>query len=127
MPLCRRPVRPASNNVLNVFPTYVREASICNHYYPWTRTLQASTASTSHLLVVDDDRETCDLLSLYLSEQGFDVSTVEDEPTGRLTVSGFWLSWFLSRAKNGAGFRPAPEWRKFSGGLLSFLDNQSNC
>ncbi len=35
-------------------------------------------ASKSHLLVVDDDRETCDLLSLYLGEQGFDVATVED-------------------------------------------------
>ena len=35
-------------------------------------------ASKSHLLVVDDDRETCDLLSMYLAEQGFDVDTVED-------------------------------------------------
>jgi DNA-binding response OmpR family regulator len=39
-----------------------------------------TTAPKSHLLVVDDDRETRDLLSLYLGEQGFDVSTVEDGP-----------------------------------------------
>jgi DNA-binding response OmpR family regulator len=35
-------------------------------------------AGKSHLLVVDDDRETRELLSLYLGEQGFDVATVED-------------------------------------------------
>lgn len=32
----------------------------------------------SHLLVVDDDRETRDLLSLYFTEQGFDVAAVRD-------------------------------------------------
>ena len=37
-----------------------------------------STAGCSHLLVVDDDRETLDLLSQYLGEQGFAVSCVED-------------------------------------------------
>jgi DNA-binding response OmpR family regulator len=40
--------------------------------------MPGTAASNSHLLVVDDDRETRDLLSLYLGEQGFDVSTVED-------------------------------------------------
>jgi DNA-binding response OmpR family regulator len=35
-------------------------------------------AAGSRLLVVDDDRETLDLLSLYLGEQGFSVSCVED-------------------------------------------------
>jgi len=35
-------------------------------------------AGCSHLLVVDDDRETLDLLSQYLGEQGFVVSCVED-------------------------------------------------
>ena len=34
-------------------------------------------AETSRLLIVDDDRETLDLLSLYLTEQGFVVSCVE--------------------------------------------------
>ena len=33
-----------------------------------------------HLLVVDDDRETRDLLSMYFREQGFDVDTVKDGP-----------------------------------------------
>jgi DNA-binding response OmpR family regulator len=35
-------------------------------------------ASNVHLLIVDDDRETRDLLSLYLREQGFDVDAVGD-------------------------------------------------
>jgi two-component system phosphate regulon response regulator OmpR len=35
-------------------------------------------AGRPHLLVVDDDRETRDLLSLYFGEQGFDVAAVED-------------------------------------------------
>jgi len=35
-------------------------------------------ASDSHLLVVDDDEETRDLLSLYLGQQGFHVAAVED-------------------------------------------------
>ena len=35
-------------------------------------------ASDSHLLVVDDDGETRELLSLYLGQQGFDVAVVED-------------------------------------------------
>lgn len=35
-------------------------------------------AETSRLLIVDDDRETLDLLSLYLTEQGFAVSCVEN-------------------------------------------------
>jgi len=34
--------------------------------------------SRARLLVVDDDRETRDLLSSYLGQQGFEVSTVED-------------------------------------------------
>jgi DNA-binding response OmpR family regulator len=39
---------------------------------------RATHASDSHLLVVDDDRETRELLSLYLGQQGFDVAVVED-------------------------------------------------
>jgi DNA-binding response OmpR family regulator len=35
-------------------------------------------AGQSHLLIVDDDRETRELLSLYLGNQGFEVSAVED-------------------------------------------------
>lgn len=37
-------------------------------------------AGRPHLLVVDDDREIRDLLSLYFREQGFDVDTVKDGP-----------------------------------------------
>jgi DNA-binding response OmpR family regulator len=39
---------------------------------------RATHASGSHLLVVDDDEETRELLSLYLGQQGFDVAVVED-------------------------------------------------
>ena len=39
---------------------------------------RAVHASGSHLLVVDDDRETRELLSLYLGQQGFEVAVVED-------------------------------------------------
>jgi DNA-binding response OmpR family regulator len=39
---------------------------------------RATHASGSHLLVVDDDRETRELLSLYLGQQGFEVAVVED-------------------------------------------------
>lgn len=41
---------------------------------------RADCAGRSHLLVVDDDRETRELLSSYLGKQGFEVSTVEDGP-----------------------------------------------
>ena len=37
-------------------------------------------ADRPHLLVVDDDRETRDLLSMYFRDQGFDVDTVKDGP-----------------------------------------------
>ena len=37
-------------------------------------------AGAPHLLVVDDDRETRDLLSMYFREQGFDIATVRDGP-----------------------------------------------
>jgi DNA-binding response OmpR family regulator len=37
-------------------------------------------ASRSHLLVVDDDRETRELLCCYFGKQGFGVSAVEDGP-----------------------------------------------
>jgi two-component system phosphate regulon response regulator OmpR len=37
-------------------------------------------AGIPHLLVVDDDRETRDLLSMYFREQGFGVDTVKDGP-----------------------------------------------
>ena len=36
------------------------------------------SAEITRLLIVDDDRETLDLLSLYLTEQGFAVSCVEN-------------------------------------------------
>lgn len=37
-------------------------------------------AGRPHLLVVDDDRETRDLLSMYFREEGFDVDAVKDGP-----------------------------------------------
>lgn len=38
----------------------------------------ADHAANPRVLVVDDDRETRELLSLYLGDQGFDVATVDD-------------------------------------------------
>jgi DNA-binding response OmpR family regulator len=38
----------------------------------------SGNAACPRLLVVDDDAETRELLSLYLGDQGFDVATVED-------------------------------------------------
>jgi len=38
------------------------------------------SAGLPHLLVVDDDRETRDLLSMYFRDQGFAVDTVRDGP-----------------------------------------------
>ena len=38
----------------------------------------ADCASRSHLLIVDDDRETRELLCCYFGKQGFEVSAVED-------------------------------------------------
>ena len=37
-------------------------------------------AGIPHLLVVDDDREIRDLLSMYFREQGFDIAAVRDGP-----------------------------------------------
>ena len=39
---------------------------------------RADCISRSHLLIVDDDWETRELLASYLGKQGFEVSTVED-------------------------------------------------
>ena len=61
-----------------MFPTYVREVCTCNRLLPMDGESPGSTAGCSHLLVVDDDRETLDLLSQYLGDQGFAVSCVED-------------------------------------------------
>lgn len=42
--------------------------------------LPDARAGKTHLLIVDDDRETRDLLSMYFAEQGFDVAAVKDGP-----------------------------------------------
>jgi DNA-binding response OmpR family regulator len=49
----------------------------CYKLLPVSSDPLGSCADTSRLLIVDDDRETLDLLSLYLTEQGFVVSCVE--------------------------------------------------
>src|SRR5210317_2052736 len=50
----------------------------CYKLLPVSSDPLGSCAETSRLLIVDDDRETLDLLSLYLTEQGFVVSCVEN-------------------------------------------------
>ena len=44
--------------------------------------------ASSRLLVVDDDAEIRELLCIYLGEQGFDVSAVEDGPSMDAWLSG---------------------------------------
>jgi len=67
-----RKVRPV------VFLTYFRDARNCYSVLPMDAGRRATHAIGSHLLVVDDDRETRELLSLYLGQQGFEVAVVED-------------------------------------------------
>ena len=42
----------------------------------------------AHILVIDDDRRIRDLLSRYLTEQGFRVSTAADAADGRRKLEG---------------------------------------
>jgi two-component system phosphate regulon response regulator OmpR len=61
-----------------VFPTYFAGVICCYKLFPVSSEPLGGRAETSRLLIVDDDRETLDLLSLYLTEQGFAVSCVEN-------------------------------------------------
>ncbi len=61
-----------------MFLTYFRSVQNCYSVLPMDAGRRATHASGSHLLVVDDDEETRELLSLYLGQQGFDVAVVED-------------------------------------------------
>ena len=60
-----------------------------------TRSSTAKTGDTNslpddaaHILVIDDDRRIRDLLSRYLAEQGFRVSTAADAADARRTLDG---------------------------------------
>src|SRR3954454_17063503 len=44
-----------------------------------TKPAQASANETAHLLVVDDDRETCDLIRGFFERHGYRVSAAHDE------------------------------------------------
>jgi two-component system, OmpR family, response regulator len=44
-----------------------------------TKPAQASANQTAHLLVVDDDRETCDLIRGFFERHGYRVSAAHDE------------------------------------------------
>jgi len=61
-----------------VFPTYFQVVRFCYRLFSMNPEAPCTLAGGSHLLIVDDDRETLDLLSLYLEGQGFAVSCVED-------------------------------------------------
>ncbi len=50
----------------------------CYKVFPISTGAQGSPTDSLQLLVVDDDPGICELLSRYLGEQGFRVSTVED-------------------------------------------------
>ena len=53
---------------------------MCYTLFPMAAESPGFAAGRPHLLVVDDDRETRDLLSMYFRDQGFDVDTVKDGP-----------------------------------------------
>lgn len=61
-----------------MFLTYFRPAPICYRLFPMAAESPGCRAGRPHLLVVDDDRETRDLLSMYFREQGYSVDTVQD-------------------------------------------------
>jgi len=61
-----------------VFPTYFPDVISCYKLLSVSSDSLDGRAETSRLLIVDDDRETLDLLSLYLTEQGFAVSCAEN-------------------------------------------------
>jgi len=65
---------------LNVFLTYFPATPICYKLFRMVAGSPGLCAANPHLLVVDDDRETRDLLSMYFRDQGFDVDTVRDGP-----------------------------------------------
>ena len=60
------------------FLTYFPAPTNCYRLFPMAAESPAFAAGRPHLLVVDDDREIRDLLSMYFREQGFDVDTVKD-------------------------------------------------
>ena len=61
-----------------MFLTYFLTVQFCYKVFLMNAGRPSDRASRSHLLVVDDDWETRELLSSYLGKQGFEVSTVED-------------------------------------------------
>lgn len=61
-----------------MFPPDFRNQRKCYNLFPMNTDTPNKPAHDSHLLVVDDDVGIRELLSRYLSEQGFHVSTVED-------------------------------------------------
>jgi len=61
-----------------VFPTYFQRPRVCYKLFRMVTDSSGNFAGKSQLLVVDDDAEICQLLSLYLGEQGFAVDTVGD-------------------------------------------------
>lgn len=63
-----------------VFPTYFPVSAKCYTLFPMAAESSGFAAGKPHLLVVDDDRETRDLLSMYFRDQGFDVDAVKDGP-----------------------------------------------
>lgn len=57
---------------------FVTNCFKCQNWGKEASILKIMESNKSHILIVDDDPGIRDLLSRYLSEQGFDVSTAED-------------------------------------------------
>jgi CheY-like chemotaxis protein len=61
-----------------MFRANFKKQLICYKLLPMVSSRPEKPADQPHLLVVDDDKGIRDLLSRYLTEQGFTVSAVED-------------------------------------------------
>jgi len=61
-----------------VFPTYFQIRLLCYILFLMSAHIPIRDGEATRLLVVDDDPETCELLTLYLEGQGFQVAAVGD-------------------------------------------------
>ena len=70
-----------------------------------------------HILVIDDDRRIRDLLSRYLSEQGFRVSTASDASDARRKLDGLTFDLLIVDV-----MMPGENGTEFTHGIREFLD-----
>ena len=82
---------------------------------PTSRALPQDDAA--HILVIDDDRRIRDLLSRFLSEQGFRVSTAADAADGRRKLDGLSFDLLIVDV-----MMPGENGTEFTHGIRQHLD-----